>query len=98
LTARPQITEQAFESAIEAHLLADGYVAMDRAGFDAEHAIFPAVVVDFIRETQPKGWGKLEALPGARTGEQVLTDLCKWRPRSTRKTSLRWCSAVCSNP
>lgn len=27
----PQITEQAFESAIKAHLLADDYVAMDRA-------------------------------------------------------------------
>ena len=50
----PQITEQAFESAIEAHLLADGYVAIDRAGFDAEHALFPAVVVDFIRQTQAK--------------------------------------------
>lgn len=71
-------TELAFETVIEAQLLNDGYSAVDRTGFDAERALFPGVVLDFIRETQPKEWGKLESLHGARTGEQVLTDLCKW--------------------
>jgi type I restriction enzyme, R subunit len=69
-------TEIAFESMIESQFLTNGYVAVDRDGFDADRALFPAVVLDFIRETQPKEWGKLEALHGTRTVEQVLTDLC----------------------
>jgi hypothetical protein len=35
-------SEAAFETVIEAHLLANGYIAVDRAGFDRERAIFPA--------------------------------------------------------
>ena len=71
-------SEAAFETVIEAHLLANGYVAIDGGGFDRERAIFPETALAFIRETQPREWAKLEALHGARTGEQVLTDLCKW--------------------
>jgi type I restriction enzyme R subunit len=71
-------SEAAFETVIETHLLAHGYVAVDRAGFDPERAIFPETVLAFIRETQPREWAKLEALHGDRTGEQVLGDLCKW--------------------
>ena len=82
-------TEEAFKTVIETQLLNDGYAAIDRAGFDAEHAIFPAVVLDFIRETQPKEWGKLESLHGARTSEQVLTDLCKWMDKHGCLTTLR---------
>jgi len=74
----PETTEKSFESVIESHLLDNGYVRVDKAGFDAERAVFPEVVVGFIRETQPKEWAKLEALHGDSTGEQVLTDLCKW--------------------
>ncbi len=73
-----QTTEQAFETVIEAHLLANGYCLIAASGFDREHAIFPGVALDFIRETQPKEWGKLEALHGAKTGGLVLADLCKW--------------------
>ena len=71
-------TETAFETAIESHLLANGYVSVTGDGFDRERAIFPKVVLRFVRETQPKEWTKLEALHGERTGEQVLGDLCKW--------------------
>lgn len=70
--------EKAFETAIEAHLLANGYVAVDGNGFDREKAIFPETVLAFIRATQSNEWAKLEALHGERTGEQVIADLCKW--------------------
>ena len=70
-------TEAAFESVIEAHLLANGYVAVPDEGFDRDRAIFPRTVLDFIRETQPDEWTKLEAQLGEQTGEQVLDDLCK---------------------
>ncbi|MBM4456435.1 MAG: type I restriction endonuclease subunit R [Chloroflexi bacterium] len=74
----PQTSEAAFETVIETHLLAHGYAAVDRAGFDRGRAIFPQTVLDFIRATQPKEWAKLEALHGDNTGEQILADLCKW--------------------
>lgn len=77
-------SESAFETVIESHLLANGYVRVDQDGFDRERAIFPAVVLGFIRETQPKEWGKLEALHGEKTGEQILTDLCKWMDATAR--------------
>ena len=70
--------EAAFETFIEAHLLDNGYVSIAGDGFDRERAIFPETVLTFIRETQPKEWAKLEALHGDKTGEQVLSDLCKW--------------------
>ena len=71
-------SEAAFETVIETHLLKNGYVRVAPEGFDRERAIFPESVLTFIRETQPVEWAKLEALHGNHTGEQVLTDLCKW--------------------
>ena len=82
-------SEAAFETVIEAHLLQNGYVPVAREGFDRERAIFPATVLAFIRETQPKAWGKLEALHGDRTGEQILTDLCKWMDANGALATLR---------
>jgi len=68
-------SEAAFETVIEAHLLANGYVSVDRASFDRERAIFPETALAFIRVTQPKEWARLEALHGERTGEQILKSL-----------------------
>lgn len=83
------IKEAAFESVIEAHLLTNGYAAIDRNDFDRERAIFPTTVLAFIRETQPKEWAKLETLHGARTGEQILSDLCKWMDANGSLATLR---------
>jgi type I restriction enzyme, R subunit len=80
----PRHSEAAFETAIEHHVLGHDYVAISRDGFDRERAIFPSVVLDFIKDTQPKEWGKLEALHGPKTGEQILTDLCKWMDATAR--------------
>ena len=82
-------SESAFETVIEAHLLANGYVSVAQAGFDRDRAIFPDVVLAFIRETQPKEWAKLEALHGNKTGEQVITDLCKWMDTNGSLATLR---------
>jgi type I restriction enzyme R subunit len=89
VTSTPRHSEAAFETVIEHHLLGHGYVAVSRDGFDRERAIFPAVVLDFIKDTQPKEWVKLEALHGANTGEQILTDLCKWMEVSGSLATLR---------
>jgi type I restriction enzyme R subunit len=82
-------SEAAFETVIEAHLLQNWYVAVPRDGFDRQRAIFPDVVVAFIRETQPAEWAKLEALHGGKTAEQVLGDLCKWMDANGSLATLR---------
>ena len=82
-------SETAFETVLEAHLLTKGYVHVDRDGFDRERAIFPDAIIHFIRTTQEKEWGKLEALHGERTGEQIFTDLCKWMDANGSLATLR---------
>lgn len=82
-------TEAAFETVVESHFKAHGYVEVSCAGFDRDRAIFPETILTFIRETQPKEWGKLEALHGAKTGDQVLTDLCKWMDHYGSLATLR---------
>lgn len=82
-------SEAAFEAVIEAHLLQNGYIPIAREDFDRDRAIFPATVLAFIRETQPVEWAKLEALHGDQTGEQVLTDLCKWMDANGSLATLR---------
>ena len=82
-------SEAAFETAIEAVLLADGYGKLPSGDFDRERAIFPAEALAFIRETQAKTWEKLEALHGDQTGERVLQALCKWLDTHGALTTLR---------
>lgn len=82
-------SEGAFETVIEATILANGAVAEPAAGFDRERAIFPETVLDFIRDTQPKEWKALEALHGEKTGAQILTDLTKWMDREGSLATLR---------
>jgi len=86
---RETLKEQAFEAVIESHLLANGYSTAERDGFDRERAIFPEIVLSFIRETHPDEWKKLEALHGERTGEQIIGDLCKWMDTYGSLTTLR---------
>jgi type I restriction enzyme R subunit len=71
-------TELAFETVIEQYLIDNGYAPVDRSEFDPTTAIFQKVVLSFIRETQLKEWEKLEMLHGVKTGEQIITDLCRW--------------------
>ncbi|HTA88463.1 MAG TPA: type I restriction endonuclease [Polyangiaceae bacterium] len=82
-------SEAAFETVIEHHLLQNGYVRVDQAGFDRDRAIFPATVLEFIRETQPTEWGKLEVLHGGKTGDQILADLCRWMDANGSLATLR---------
>jgi type I restriction enzyme, R subunit len=89
LTSQARHSEGALETVIEAHLLANGYTSVDRDGFDRERAIFPDIVLAFIHETQKKDWDKLEALHGDKTGEQILTDLCKWMDQNDALATLR---------
>ena len=82
-------SEAALETLIEENLLANGYGSVARTGFDRERAIFPETVLSFIRATQAREWARLEKLHGARTGEQILTDVCKWMDAYGSLTTLR---------
>ena len=73
-----RVSETAFETVIEAQLLATGYTAVDGQAFDRERAIFPDEALAFIRATQPLIWAKLVVLHGEQTGPRVLEALCKW--------------------
>ena len=82
-------SEAAFETVIETYLLANGYVTVNRDSFDRERAIFPETVLAFIRATQLKEWARLEALHREKTGEQILSDLCKWMDANGALATLR---------
>lgn len=82
-------SEGAFETVIEATMLANGAVPEPASGFDRDRAIFPETVLSFIRDTQPKEWRALEALHGEKTGSQVLADLTKWMDREGSLATLR---------
>lgn len=82
-------SEGAFETVIEATMLANGTVPEPASGFDRDRAIFPETVLSFIRDTQPKEWKALEALHGEKTGSQVLADLTKWMDREGSLATLR---------
>ena len=73
--------EKQFEDLIEEHLLAHGWQTVPRDEYDKARALFPKVALNFIRETHPKKWAKLEKLHADKTGEVVLNDLAKMLDR-----------------
>ena len=46
-------------------------------------------MLDFIRQTQPKEWSRLETLHGAKSGEQIIGDLCQWLDTYGCRATLR---------
>lgn len=82
-------TEAAFETVLVDSLLSGGYTDLPRDCYDRERALFPGVVLDFIRATQPKPWEKLEALHGAKTGGRIIHDLCNWMDAHGSLATLR---------
>ena len=70
--------EHAFETAIEAGLLAaGGYEKRSPADYDEALALFPADVAGFIRDSQPVRWQQLQTLLGARLEATLLDALTK---------------------
>ena len=71
-------SEHAFETAIEAGLLASGgYSKRTASDFDETRALFPADVIGFIRDSQPTRWEQLHTLLGERTEATLLDALTK---------------------
>jgi type I restriction enzyme R subunit len=71
-------TEAAFESAIEAGLIAmGGYTKRAAADYDEVLALFPEDVTGYLKDSQGAKWAQLEALLGAKTPATVLDSLAK---------------------
>ena len=67
-----------FEKAIEYHLTnTSGYHKTIPESFDQERCIFPEVVLEFIKKTQPKEWEYLKNIQKDRAEQTLLEDLCK---------------------
>ncbi len=56
--------EKAFESAIEAHLLGNGWGKVAPGGYDRKLGLFPDELVAFVKDSQPKAWQQLEQRHG----------------------------------
>ena len=69
--------EISFETEICQHLAEHGwfYAEGDAAGYDRARALFPADVLAWVQETQPKAWETLTKNHGAQAGETLLTRL-----------------------
>ncbi|MFO1351558.1 MAG: hypothetical protein U1F68_13175 [Gammaproteobacteria bacterium] len=73
-----QTTEKAFETYVEAILLKQaGWQAGAKAEWDVERALFPARVMAFLQDTQPKLWAEMQALHGAGLESLLINTLVK---------------------
>src|SRR4051812_38872197 len=70
-------TEKGFEQAIQSHLVGHGYVKGDPAGCSPALALDPATLVSFLKETQPKEWGRLAAIYGAEVYAKVVQTVAR---------------------
>jgi len=70
-------TEHTFEAEIEAYLLTHSYESASSKNFDRDKALFPQVVIDFVRATQPKVWAKLRAILKDKLEALFIREVCK---------------------
>lgn len=73
-----QTNEKAFETYVETMLLTRaGWRAGDLADWNAEHALFPALIFTFLQETQAKLWEQMRALHGTGLESLLVNTLVK---------------------
>ncbi len=84
-----QTTEAAFETNLVSGLLQNGWQAADKALWDVELALFPSLVVDFLKATQAPLWGQMQTLHGATLETLMITALTKELAAKDALTVLR---------
>jgi type I restriction enzyme R subunit len=71
--------ELSFEAYIEETMNSAHWEKVSSSSFDAEHALFPDNVIDFIKSSQAKLWNELEKLNGVLLPELLIKALIKER-------------------
>ncbi|WP_414581452.1 type I restriction endonuclease [Scytonema sp. PCC 10023] len=71
-------TEEKFEDIIERELLQlSGYHQSNPADYDADTALFPTEIINFIRTTQPKQWERLANTSPSDAQKIIIDSLTK---------------------
>ncbi len=71
-------TEETFEEAIVSSLLENGgYVQGNSIDFDANQGLFPSYIFDFLKDSQPALWSKIENIHKSDVETKVLQRLVK---------------------
>ncbi|MCG9126298.1 type I restriction endonuclease subunit R [Candidatus Poribacteria bacterium] len=65
-------TEENFEEHIEKHLIGSNYRSADTISYDRSLRLMPTEILQFIRDTQPKTYQKLEQQYGQDTPKKLL--------------------------
>lgn len=65
-------SERQFESDIESAFLAEGYRKIDSSLYDANTAVFPEILTEFISTSQPKEWARYVKYYGDRATEKIV--------------------------
>lgn len=72
------ISEKAFEEAIEKSLITKGgYTKGNPQSFDREKALDTDTLISFIKQTQPKKWERYEAVYGSESENSFIQRFCK---------------------
>ena len=73
----PRYTEQNFEDHIEQHLNRSGYRSLQPTDYNKSLCLIPDETLQFIRDTQPNAYQKLERQYGAETPVKLLDRVSK---------------------
>lgn len=65
-------SERQFESDIESAFIKNGYRQINPSLYDAENALFPDILKEFISSTQPKEWARYEKFYGTKSIEKLI--------------------------
>ena len=68
-------SEKHFESDIEASFLAHGFRKVPTSSFDLEGMVFPDILVEFLKSTQPREWSRYEKYYGQAAPQKLVRRL-----------------------
>ncbi len=73
-----KLNEAAFETSLCQALIDSGYDKLSPASdWDVELALCPQVLLDYIRDSQPDEWSKLQGHYGAAVETKVIEEICR---------------------
>ena len=68
-------SEKRFEADIESAFISEGYRKISRNEYDAASMVFPDILIEFIKKSQPKEWERYTKYYGANARETLIRRL-----------------------